>query len=78
MSFPTQITVSPVSGSRQLSLFIKLPRQIYDGLPGYVAPLDMEERDMLSPKNRVFSTTALPVTFWHGVMANRLAAYLPR
>lgn len=54
MSFPTQITVSPVSGSRQLSLFIKLPRKLYDGLPGYVAPLDMEERDMLSPKKAPF------------------------
>ncbi|GAA3675796.1 MULTISPECIES: hypothetical protein [Acetobacter] len=54
MSFPTQITVSPVSGSRQLSLFIKLPRKLYDALPGYVAPLDMEERDMLSPKKAPF------------------------
>ncbi|MDE7548725.1 hypothetical protein PY793_12115 [Acetobacter fabarum] len=54
MSFPTQITVSPVSGSRQLSLFIKLPRKLYDGLPGYVAPLDMEERNMLSPKKAPF------------------------
>ncbi|MFT8931851.1 MAG: hypothetical protein ABF976_09690 [Acetobacter syzygii] len=54
MSFPTQITVSPVSGSRQLALFIKLPRMLYDGLPGYVPPLDMEERDMLSPRKAPF------------------------
>lgn len=54
MSFPTQITVSPVSGSRQLSLFIKLPRILYDGLPGYCPPLDLEERDLLSPKKSPF------------------------
>ena len=54
MSFPTQITVSPVSGSRQLSLFIKLPRKLYDGLPGYLPPLDMEERSMLSPRKAPF------------------------
>ncbi|MFT9253397.1 MAG: hypothetical protein ABF567_10025, partial [Acetobacter okinawensis] len=45
---------SPVSGSRQLSLFIKLPRKLYDGLPGYLPPLDMEERSMLSPRKAPF------------------------
>ncbi|ASC07109.1 hypothetical protein APT_01226 [Acetobacter pasteurianus NBRC 101655] len=54
MSSPTQITVTPVSGSRQLSLFIKLPRLLYDGLPSYVPPLDMEQRDIFSPTHAPF------------------------
>lgn len=54
MTKPDQIIVSPVVGARQLALFIRLPRLLYSGLPGYVPPLDMEQKGMLSPKQSPF------------------------
>lgn len=77
MSSPIQITVSPVSGSRQLSTFIKLPRRLYDGLPGYVPPLDMEERDLLSPRKSAFYDHGFGCYFlaWRdGVPVGRISA----
>lgn len=40
----------------QLRDFIILPRLIYDGMPGYVAPLDHERRQMLDPRHSPFFT----------------------
>ena len=54
MTTPNQIVVSAVSGARQLSLFIKLPRLLYNDLPSYVPPLDMEQKDMLHPRRSPF------------------------
>ncbi|MFT8674311.1 MAG: hypothetical protein ABF791_00405 [Acetobacter sp.] len=79
MASPTQITVAPVSGFRQLSLFIKLPRILYDGLPGYVPPLDMEERDLLSPKRAHFFDHGFACYFlaWrNGVPIGRISAQI--
>ncbi|MBO1327518.1 hypothetical protein OQ496_00185 [Acetobacter suratthaniensis] len=79
MSSPIQITVSPVSGSRQLSTFIKLPRRLYDGLPGYVPPLDMEERDLLSPRKSAFYDHGFGCYFlaWrNGVPVGRISAQI--
>lgn len=41
--------VQPVSGRRELSEFIRLPRRIYAGLPGFAPPLDQERREFLHP-----------------------------
>ncbi len=38
----------------QLREFIILPRLIYDGMPGFVAPLDYERRQMLDPRHNSF------------------------
>ena len=79
MSSPIQITVSPVSGSRQLSTFIKLPRRLYDGLPGYVPPLDMEERDLLSPRKSAFYEHGFGCYFLasrNGVPVGRISAQI--
>ncbi|CAI9119747.1 hypothetical protein PWM43_05535 [Acetobacteraceae bacterium LMG 32668] len=45
------IVVRPVESRGELSLFIKLPRLLYRDLPGYVAPLDMEQNHLLNPKH---------------------------
>ena len=38
----------------QLREFIVLPRLIYDGMPGFVPPLDYERRQMLDPRRNPF------------------------
>ena len=38
----------------QLREFIVLPRLIYDGMPGFVPPLDYERRQMLDPRHNPF------------------------
>jgi hypothetical protein len=43
-----------VSDRPALDRFIDLPRQLYSGQPGFVAPLAMERRDALGPKNPYF------------------------
>ncbi|MCQ9155093.1 hypothetical protein [Acidomonas methanolica] len=44
------ITVRPVASRKELRLFIRLPRLLYKGMAGYVAPLDLEQTDLLHPK----------------------------
>ncbi|WP_233582059.1 MULTISPECIES: GNAT family N-acetyltransferase [unclassified Asaia] len=49
------LIVRPVISRKELDLFIRLPRHLYKGLPGYRAPLDMEQNDLLNPKrNGIF------------------------
>lgn len=54
MNEADQLVIIPVSGLRQLSQFIRLPRRLYAGLPGYVPPLDMEQKDLLHPRKSAF------------------------
>ncbi|WP_246379850.1 GNAT family N-acetyltransferase [Gluconacetobacter johannae] len=51
---PAPVTVVPVEGRRLLSAFVTLPRRLYAGQPGYVPPLDMEQRDLVDPKKNAF------------------------
>jgi len=48
------IDVSPVAGRSDLTAFIQLPKRLYRGQKGYVAPLDMERGEALSPKTNPF------------------------
>jgi hypothetical protein len=50
----TAIDVSPVAGRSDLAAFIQLPKRLYRGRKGYVAPLDMERGEALSPKTNPF------------------------
>ena len=54
MNEADQLVIIPVSGFRQMTTFIQLPRLLYAGLPGYVAPLDMVQRDLLLPTRNPF------------------------
>jgi hypothetical protein len=40
----------------QLGRFVTLPRLLYDGMPGYVAPLDHERYQLLDPRKSPFFT----------------------
>lgn len=44
------LIIRPVTTRRQLRQFITLPRHLYKGMPGFVAPLDMEQNDLLNPR----------------------------
>ncbi len=48
------VIVEPVSGKRALGAFIRLPRILYAGMPGFVAPLDLERRGLLDPAKSGF------------------------
>jgi hypothetical protein len=48
------IDVAPVAGRSDLTAFIQLPKRLYRGQKGYVAPLDMERSEALSPKTNPF------------------------
>lgn len=50
----TNLVVKPVKGIRQMAVFIRLPRIIYKSLSGYVPPLDIQQKKMLSPRKAPF------------------------
>ena len=49
-------TLHPVSSARDLAAFIALPRRLYRGIAGFVAPLDHERRQLLDPSRSSFHT----------------------
>ena len=48
------VTIEKVEGKSALTTFIRLPRLLYAGMPGFVAPLDMERRGLLDPAKSGF------------------------
>ena len=48
------IEVRPLSGAADFTTFIQLPRKLYRGLPGWVAPLDLDRRTTFDPKKNPF------------------------
>lgn len=52
MTGPTE--VRPVSGAADFTTFIQLPRKLYRGMPGWVAPLDFDRRKTFDPKKNPF------------------------
>jgi len=64
------ITVELVSGRRALTEFINLPSRIYHGLPGYVAPLTLERRYLLDPRDSAFFAKGR-ASYWLARRGNR-------
>lgn len=52
------IDVIPVTDKAGLKEFIALPKRLYRGHKGYIAPLDMERGEVLSPKKNPYFTHA--------------------
>lgn len=48
------VTIDRVRTRAELTDFITLPRRLYDGLAGFVAPLDHERRQLLDPRKSAF------------------------
>lgn len=59
------LTIETVRSRAQLEEFICLPRHLYKDMPGYVAPLDVERRELLDPNKSSF--------FSHGYAAYWIA-----
>jgi hypothetical protein len=56
---PGSVVVQPVTSSRDLDEFIALPKRLYRGRAGYIAPLDLERKETLSRnKNPYFQHAA--------------------
>ncbi|HET6621590.1 MAG TPA: dATP pyrophosphohydrolase [Dongiaceae bacterium] len=51
---PGPVVVQPVASARDLNEFIALPKRLYRGRTGYVAPLDLERKETLSRKKNPF------------------------
>lgn len=49
-----KIEVRPLSGAADFTTFIQLPRKLYRGMPGWVAPLDFDRRKTFDPKKNPF------------------------
>ena len=47
---PSDLVVSPVATKADLKEFIRLPRRLYAGHKGWVAPLNVERQEAFSPK----------------------------
>lgn len=47
---PSDLVVSPVATKADLKAFIRLPRRLYAGHKGWVAPLNVERQEAFSPK----------------------------
>jgi len=58
----TAIDIIPVQGRALLDRFIRLPERLHRDDPHYVAPLHLERRDALTPKNPFFGHAE--VQFW--------------
>ncbi|MBL8708776.1 MAG: dATP pyrophosphohydrolase [Rhodospirillaceae bacterium] len=73
------IEVVPVTGRDRLKAFIHLPKQLYRGHKGYVAPLDLERAEMLSPAKNPYFTHAeaqLFLTLRDGQPVGRISAQI--
>jgi hypothetical protein len=46
----SDLVVSPVATKADLKEFIRLPRRLYAGHKGWVAPLNVERQEAFSPK----------------------------
>lgn len=48
------IDIVPVETKRQMGVFLRLPRRLYAGMPGFVPPLDLERRGLMHPRAAAF------------------------
>lgn len=76
---PATIDVEQVRTRASLSEFIALPRRLYDGMPGFVAPLDHERRQLLDPEKSAFFTHGV-AGYWiarrNGKAVGRISAQI--
>jgi GNAT superfamily N-acetyltransferase len=73
------LTIELVRTRAQLHRFIILPRQLYQGMSGYVPPLDQERRELLEPKKNPFFTHG-HAAYWiasrRGRLVGRISAQI--
>jgi len=52
------VVVQPVASGRDLNEFVALPKRLYRGRKGYIAPLDIERKETLSKKKNPYFSHA--------------------
>ncbi|MBX3503209.1 MAG: hypothetical protein KF889_27515 [Alphaproteobacteria bacterium] len=75
------IEVRPLSGAADFTTFIQLPRRLYRGMPGWVAPLDFDRRKTFDPRKNPFFRHADSARFlaWRdGKPVGRVSAQIDR
>jgi hypothetical protein len=73
------LTIEPVRTRSQLADFITLPRRLYSGMPGYVAPLDMDRYHLLDPRKCSFfshGSAQYWIAFHNGRAVGRISAQI--
>jgi len=73
------IVVEPVTDAAALEEFIALPKRLYRGHPGYIAPLDMERRDNFNKKKNPYFLHAETMLFLarrNGKAVGRISAQI--
>lgn len=74
-----RLTVEQVDGRTRLREFIRLPRQLYEGMAGYVPPLDAERRELIDPKKSPFFShgrAAYWIAYRNGDAVGRISAQI--
>ncbi|HEY4162819.1 MAG TPA: dATP pyrophosphohydrolase [Dongiaceae bacterium] len=77
----SRVEVSPVAGGSDLAAFIQLPKRLYRGHKGYIAALDMERGEALSPKKNPYfdhAEVALFLARRGGKVVGRVSAQIDR
>lgn len=73
------LTIESVRSRAQFNEFITLPRKLYSGMTGYVAPLDLERRELLDPNTSSFFRHG-QAAYWiarrEGKMVGRISAQI--
>jgi hypothetical protein len=78
---PHPVEIRPVDGGRELKQFVRLPRQLYRGIPGYSAPLDLQRLQELDRRRNPYFAHA-EASFWlalqDGRPVGRISAQIDR
>ncbi len=75
------VVVQPVASGRDLDAFIALPKRLYRGRTGYIAPLDLERKETLSRRKNPYFRHAEGELFLacrNGVVVGRISAQFCR
>jgi hypothetical protein len=78
---PHPVEIRPVDGGRALKQFVRLPRELYRGIPGYSAPLDLQRLQELDRRRNPYfahAEAALWLALHEGRPVGRISAQIDR
>ncbi|MET0483904.1 MAG: dATP pyrophosphohydrolase [Aestuariivirgaceae bacterium] len=78
---PHPVEIMPVEGGHTLKQFVRLPRELYQGIPGYSAPLDLQRLQELDRRRNPYfahADAALWLALQNGRPVGRISAQIDR
>jgi hypothetical protein len=78
---PHPVEIRPVNGGRELKQFVRLPRELYRGIPGYSAPLDLQRLQEFDRRRNPYfahAEAALWIALQDGRPVGRISAQIDR